>query len=232
MSSSIIPIFEENSYTMLRNHSSGPLKTIEKYAEEHTSSTISNALLSIERFTHLHTLKPQMSSGFYQGRVLSMISWISSPKNILEVGTFTSYATHCLREGLAPNGHIDSIESNEELYYKINALSENQVENIKFHLGDALNIIPSLTKKYDIIFIDADKYNYPKYYELCLNLLSERGLMILDNVLWDGKVTLEKKDKKAKVLDELNKKITIDPKVDNVLLPIRDGMMLIKHRPY
>jgi len=217
---------------MLRNHSSGALKVIEKYAEEHTSTSMPNSLHAIERFTHLHTLKPQMSSGFYQGRLLSMISWITSPKNILELGTFTSYATHCLREGLLPNGTIDTIEANEELYHKVNALPENQVQNIKFHLGDALEVLPHLTKKYDIIFIDADKASYPNYYDLCLKLLSERGLMILDNVLWDGKVTLEKKDKKAEILDKLNKEITIDPKVDNVLLPIRDGMMLIKHRPY
>lgn len=216
---------------MLRDHADGLLKSLETYADQHTSSSNSGILTSIERFTHLHTLKPQMSSGDYQGRFLSLLSWIMSPSNILEIGTFTSYATHCLKEGLRKDGHIDTIDTNEELIHKINDQFEND-ENITYHVGNAIEIIPTLKKKYDIIFIDADKVRYPDYYEMCLKILSPRGLMLLDNVLWDGKVLKTKKDKKTKILDDLNKKITIDPKVDNVLLPIRDGMMLIKHHLY
>lgn len=214
---------------MLRNNLQGIYKLLELYASDHTSKD--NLILQqIQRNVHLHTLKPQMISGEYQGALLSFFSRMIRPNRILEIGTFAGYSAVCLASGLADKGLIDTIELNEELESLIrnNLALANLTDKVNLHLGDASEIIQSFpNESFDIIFIDADKNQYPYYYEHCLPLLSSRGVMIIDNVLWDGKVIQETKDKKTQVIHDLNQKITEDPRVDNILLNIRDGMQII-----
>ena len=169
-----------------------------------------------------------MLSGHFQGRVLSMLSKIIHPTNILEVGTYTGYATLCLAEGLAENGTIDTLDNEEELFdfqrkYFDKTIWSNQITQ---HLGDALDIIPTLTKKYDLVFIDADKENYINYFYLIAPMMNKGGIILSDNVLWSGKVLEEVKpsDITTKILLEYNKLLKEDPRVETVLLPIRDGL--------
>ena len=177
-------------------------------------------------------LNPRMLSGHIQGRVLSMLSHMIQPKNILEIGTFTGYSAICLAEGLSENGTIDTLDINEELetlarsYFK-KAGIEHQVN---YRIGNAVEIIPSLNKVYDLIFIDADKENYTVYYDLVFDKLNPGGYIIVDNVLWSGKVIQELKpdDIDTKAIVEFNKKIQNDNRVQNVLFPIRDGLMVVR----
>ena len=169
-----------------------------------------------------------MLSGHFQGRVLSMLSKLIRPLNILEIGTYTGYATLCLAEGMQENGSIDTIDINEELFdiqkkYFDLSVWKNQISQ---HLGDALEIVPSLNKKYDLVFIDADKDNYLKYFDLIVPIVNKGGIILSDNVLWSGKVleTPDPRDLSTNVLVEYNKKVNEDPRVETVLLPIRDGL--------
>ena len=191
-------------------------------------------LRSLNRETNLKVLQPRMISGAYQGRLLSLISKIINPKKILEIGTFTGYSTLCLAEGLDENGQIHTIDVNEELYdlqrkyFKKSPFNDN----ITQHLGNALDIIPKLDQEFDLIFLDADKINYPKYLELLINKLKKGGVLLSDNVLWDGKVLNEisQNDIFTKAIVEYNKLLNNKLKMDSVILPIRDGITISRKR--
>lgn len=173
-----------------------------------------------------------MLSGYYQGRMLSMISKLINPKHILEIGTYTGYATLCLAEGLANDGTVDTIDINEELVSIQNKYFERSDyrDNIRQHLGMALDIIPTLDKKFDLVFIDADKANYANYFDVVLPKMNPGGVILSDNVLWSGKVLAEAKpnDKSTVALKAYNEKINNDSRVETVLLPIRDGLTITR----
>jgi predicted O-methyltransferase YrrM len=185
-------------------------------------------LAQLNKETHQKILQPRMLSGHFQGRVLSMLSKIIHPTTILEVGTYTGYATLCLAEGLAENGTIDTIDIEEELVdFQRNYFNKSPWANqISQHLGDALDIIPTLNKKYDLVFIDADKENYINYFNLIVPMMNKGGIILSDNVLWSGKVLEEVKpgDITTQILLEYNQLLKDDDRVETVLLPIRDGL--------
>jgi predicted O-methyltransferase YrrM len=185
-------------------------------------------LVQLNKETHQKILQPRMLSGHFQGRVLSILSKIIHPTNILEVGTYTGYATICLAEGLAENGTIDTLDNEEELFDFQRKYFDKTIwaKQITQHLGDALDIIPTLSKKYDLVFIDADKENYINYFEMIVPKMNKGGIILSDNVLWSGKVVepLQKNDLSTKILLEYNQLLKNDPRVETVLLPIRDGL--------
>ncbi len=200
---------------------------LDSYVTQHSENE-PELLALLNKETHQKILAPRMLSGHFQGRVLSMLSKIIHPTTILEVGTYTGYATLCLAEGLAENGTIDTLDNEEELFdfqrkYFDKTIWANQITQ---HLGDALNIIPTLTKKYDLVFIDADKENYINYFHLIVPMMNKGGIIISDNVLWSGKVLEEVKqgDFTTQILLEYNQLLKEDPRVETVLLPIRDGL--------
>mgnify|MGYP003412854804 FL=1 len=200
---------------------------LELYVERHSEDEPA-LLAALHRETFQKIMQPRMLSGHFQGRVLSMLSKLIRPLNILEIGTYTGYATLCLAEGMQDNGSIDTIDINEELediQKKYFDLSDWK-DQITQHLGDALEIIPNLNKKYDLVFIDADKDNYLNYWEMILPVMNKGGIILSDNVLWSGKVLEEPnpKDLSTNVLLEYNKKLKEDSRVETVLLPIRDGL--------
>ena len=204
---------------------------LENYVAQHSQSE-PELLAKLNRETHQKILQPRMLSGHFQGRVLSMLSKIISPKNVLEVGTYTGYATLCLAEGLTENGTIDTIDNNEELFdfqkkYFEQSAWKNQIVQ---HLGNALEIIPTLSKKYDLVFIDADKENYINYFQMIVPMMNKGGIILSDNVLWSGKILGEVKanDKSTKTLLEYNKLVNEDERVETVLLPIRDGLTVTR----
>jgi len=203
---------------------------LQNYVSQH-SSAHSALLAQIDRETHLEVLQPRMLSGHFQGRVLSMISHLLKPKAILEIGTFTGYSALCLAEGLAPNGKLLTIDVNEELENRVRAYftASDFAEQIEYRIADAAQMIPTLDRNFDLIFIDADKQQYPTYYEQALSILNPGGFILIDNVLWSGKVLDEKhQDKDTVLLRDLNLKISQDNRVEKVLLPIRDGLYLIR----
>jgi len=203
---------------------------LQHYVSQHSSS-VSDLLAKIDRETHLEVLQPRMLSGHFQGRVLSMISHLLKPNAILEIGTYTGYSALCLAEGLAPNGKLLTIDVNEELENRARAYFEasDYAAQIDYQIGDAAQIIPTLQLKFDLVFIDADKQQYPTYYEQALEVLNPGGFILIDNVLWSGKVVDEKhQDKDTTLLRVLNLKISQDKRVEKVLLPIRDGLYLIR----
>lgn len=200
---------------------------LEDYVAHHSENE-PELLAALNKETHQKILQPRMLSGHFQGRVLSMLSKIINPMHILEIGTYTGYAALCLAEGLRENGTLDTIDINEELYdfqkkyFDKSAFSSQ----IKQHLGNALEIIPTLNKKYDLVFIDADKENYLTYFEMLVPLMNKGGILLSDNVLWSGKVLepVKMNDKSTEVLIEYNRKLKEDTRVETVLLPIRDGL--------
>ena len=207
-------------------------KKIKQYVEDN-SSTENSLLKEIVRDTYLHVLNPRMLSGHYQGRLLSFLSHMIRPKQILEIGTFTGYATLCLAEGLASNGMITTIDINEEIAERARGhFSKSRFNHqIITKIGDAIKIIPKLETYWDLVFIDADKENYINYYEMVMPKLNPKSFIIVDNVLWDGKVTDENQtDKKTKSLKLFNNFVHQDARVDNLLLPIRDGLMILMKR--
>ena len=193
----------------------------------------SDVLDELNRETWLKVLQPRMLSGHLQGRVLSMISNMIKPKHVLEIGTYTGYSSLCFAEGLQKGGTIDTIDINEELEPLVKRFLEKSgySNSIKMHLGNALDIIPTLDKMYDIVFIDADKNNYINYYKAAFEKVNPGGYIIADNVLWGGKVLDQKeleKDLDTRVIDEYNKMVLADVCVENVLFPIRDGLMIAR----
>ena len=202
---------------------------LENYAAQHTEDE-PLLLQELNKRTHLNVLQPRMISGHFQGRFLSLLSKMVQPRTILEIGTYTGYATLCLAEGLHPEGVLHTIDIKEELtdlqreFFDRSGYGNQIVQ----HLGKAADIIPSLDTTFDLVFIDADKQNYAHYFDLVIEKMSRGGLILSDNVLWSGKVVEEVKhnDKHTQALMAYNQKIKDDPRVETVLLPIRDGITL------
>ena len=200
---------------------------LEDYSAYHSENE-PELLAALNKETHQKILQPRMLSGHFQGRVLSLISKLVNPEYILEIGTYTGYATLSLAEGLAKNGTLDTIDNNEELYdFQKKYFDASQWSGqITQHLGNALDIIPLIGKKFDLVFIDADKENYINYFGMIVPLMNKGGIILSDNVLWSGKVLepVKANDKSTKILLEYNKLLKDDPRVETVLLPIRDGL--------
>jgi len=192
-----------------------------------------DVLKYINRETHLKVLKPNMLTGHYQGRVLSMMSKMIRPRRILEIGTFTGYATICLAEGLTEDGVIHTIEANVEMEEMLNKhFSLTDVgKKIKLHFGPAAQIISTIDEKvYDLVFIDADKKNNFLYFELIFDKVRSGGLIIIDNVLWKGKVYGAENDADTQSFRQLNDQIAADPRVEKLILPVRDGLLVIQKK--
>jgi caffeoyl-CoA O-methyltransferase len=204
-------------------------KNIMEYAEMYTSHH-SDLLEEVVRATHIRTLQPRMVSGYYQGRLLSFLSKMVYPKLILEIGTFTGFSALCLAEGLHPDGKIITIEVNEELEPLTRSFFDKSdfKNQIDFRIGDAKQIIPIIESKIDIVFIDAGKKDYVDYYNLIIDKMNPGGLIIADNILWSGKVLESNFDKETKIIDSFNKMVQDDARVENILLPIRDGLMIAR----
>lgn len=206
-------------------------ENIHDYCEDHSDED-SPLLEEIERYAYNHTMAPGMVSGRLQGRFLSMISKLLQPKVIVEVGAFVGYATICLAEGLTDDGEIHTYEVNDELedFLYETFKKSGMGEKIHLHIGDALEILPDLDKTIDLAFIDAGKRDYSRYYETILSKMKPGGVILLDNVLWKGKVLREKADKTTQSIKDLNKMIAEDDRVDKMLLPLRDGVFMVRKR--
>lgn len=202
---------------------------LQRYAEAHTTEE-TPLLKRINRETYAQILHPRMLSGQLQGRVLSMISCIARPSVILEIGTYTGYSAICLAEGLQENGKLITIDLNEELEERVRGYfgEAGLLDRIDYRIGEAAAILPRLEERFDLVFIDADKENYAHYFDLVIDRVNLNGLILADNVLWSGKVLDPKRDKDTQAIVEFNKKVQDDPRVENVLLPIRDGMMVMR----
>lgn len=189
-------------------------------------------LQKINRETQLEVLMPRMLSGHLQGRVLSMLSKMMQPKRILEVGTFTGYATLCFAEGLAVDGKIITLDINEELEDRVRSYFEVSEVNdkIDYRIGNAAYIIPTLTDVFDMVFIDADKKNNGLYYDMVFDKVRSGGLIIVDNVLWSGKVTAKNTDQDTSNIINFNDKVTADTRVEKLILPVRDGLFVIRKK--
>ena len=200
---------------------------IEHYSINHTQRE-SELLSKLNRETWANVLNPRMLSGHMQGRILAMFSKMINPKSIIEIGTYTGYSALCLAEGLNKNGLLHTLDINEEHASIAKKYFDQSIykNNIIQHIGNALNIIPKLEYNFQLAFIDADKENYSKYFDLLIEKIDINGYIIADNVLWSGKVTYEEKDKETKSLDLYNKKILADNRIETILLPIRDGLMI------
>jgi predicted O-methyltransferase YrrM len=207
---------------------------LQKYCEQHSSNE-PEILKKLNRQTHAQVLQPRMLSGHLQGRFLAMISHLVRPKYILEIGTYTGYSALCLAEGMDTNGKLITIDVNPELEDLVNHYIESSgyKNKIQMIIGDAYQIIRTLPQSFDLVFIDADKSSYAKYFDLVIDKLNPGGVILADNVLWSGKVidnqSLEK-DKDTQLIDAFNKKVQLDPRVETVLLPIRDGITLIRKK--
>ena len=192
----------------------------------------SELLQQIDRETNLKVLMPRMLSGHYQGRVLSMLSKMVNPQRILEIGTFTGYATLCLAEGLRPDGLLYTLDINielEEMVRKSFAQSDYN-EQINYILGDATTTINTVNEVFDLVFIDADKKNNGTYYDLIFDKIRPGGLIIVDNVLWSGKVLSNQQDKDTRNIITFNDKVAADDRVEKLILPVRDGLFIIRKK--
>jgi len=202
---------------------------LESYIQNHSENE-PELLAQLTRETHLKVIQPRMLTGHFQGRVLSMLSKIIQPKYILEIGTYTGYSAICLAEGLSTDGELHTIEVNEELYELQRSYFDKSDygKQLIQHIGDALKIIPSLDLVFDLVFIDAGKKEYPDFFEAVLKKTKPGSIILSDNVLWTGKVVepLDSKDAVTPILMDYNKKLKEDPRVETVLLPIRDGLTL------
>lgn len=191
-------------------------------------------LKELTRETHQKILQPRMLSGHYQGRVLSLLSKIINPKTILEIGTYTGYSALCLAEGLQAGGELHTIDINEELidFQRKYFDRSGYGKQIHQHLGNALEIIPTINRPFDLVFIDADKENYINYFNLIIDKLNIGGVILSDNVLWSGKVLEEinPKDDSTKALTTFNKLLKVDMRVETVMLPIRDGLTISRKK--
>lgn len=205
--------------------------SIDEYAVTH-SAPEPELLQMLSRETHLKTTMPRMLSGHLQGRLLSLLSKLVRPRIILEIGTFTGYSTLCLAEGLEPEGQLITIDSNDETtviakkYFELSGISSR----ILVLTGDAMKLIPEMQERCDLVFIDADKENYGAYYDMVIDRMNPGGLIIADNVLWSGKVIAPVKanDQETKSLMAFNEKVCSDNRVEQLLLPVRDGLMILR----
>lgn len=206
-------------------------QAIQQYIEQHTSDE-SALLKKINRDTQANVLKPRMLSGHVQGRFLSLISKLIQPKRILEIGTYTGYSAVCLAEGLAVGGQLTTIDINEELETKVRtSFKEAGLSDIiDYRIGNAQKIIPLLNDVFDLVFIDADKENYSLYFDLVIDKVKPGGLILADNVLWSGKIVAPKPDKDTQAIIDFNRKVQEDNRVENLLLSLRDGIMMIRRK--
>ncbi len=204
---------------------------LEKYILDHTEEE-DPILKELDRETHLNVLRPRMLSGHLQGKMLEMFSKMIQPESILEIGTFTGYSAICLAKGLKAGGKLHTIEINDELesiaakYIGKAGLSDV----ITCHIGNALDIVPGLNETFDLVFLDGDKREYSRYFDLVFDLVKPGGYLFADNILWSGKVTgkVDPRDEQTIGILEFNDKIKNDPRVSQVILPLRDGLMLIR----
>ena len=206
---------------------------LDDYVCAHTENE-PEVLNELNRKTHLTVLRSRMLSGHFQGRLLSMISQMIQPERILEIGTYTGYSAICLTEGLTENGKLTTMDINEELEdITREFIKKANLENkIEYLIGDAMHIVPQLDEIFDLVFIDADKKNYCNYYHLVFDKVKSGGYILADNVLWSGKVVedYEALDSETKIIMDYNKMVHEDPRVQEILLPIRDGLMLARKR--
>ena len=200
---------------------------LEEYIEKHSQNE-PELLAQLNKETYQKILLPRMLSGHFQGRILSMLSKLIRPNTILEIGTYTGYASLCLCEGLQENGQLHTIDIKEELVdFQRKYFDKSPWGNQIFqHLGEAISIIPNLDMKFDLVFIDADKENYINYFEMIVPRMNKGGIILSDNVLWSGKVLepLQKNDSSTEILIKYTELLKNDPRVETVLLPIRDGL--------
>ncbi|WP_422006910.1 O-methyltransferase [Roseivirga pacifica] len=205
---------------------------IQQYVEDH--SDVESPLLSkINRETHARVMMPRMLSGHLQGRVLSMLTHMIQPKVILEVGTYTGYSALCMAEGLAEDGKLITLDINEELHDQVQGYFDESDYSgqIDYRIGNAMELIPEINEPFDLVFIDADKRNYLNYYNLVIDQVRSGGFIIADNVLWSGKVVqTEKITKDTQVILDFNRFVQEDDRVENVLFPIRDGLMIVRKK--
>ena len=203
---------------------------IEQYALDH-SEVESTLLNELNRQTHIKVIQPRMLSGHLQGRILSLLSQSIRPKIILEIGTYTGYSALCMAEGLQKNGQLYTIDNNKEIApFAKKYFNKSSYKNlIKMVVGNALDVIPDLNLKWDLVFIDADKENYSNYFDAIIENVNQGGMIIADNVLWSGKVIkpTSKNDVETQALKSFNEKVHSDSRVSNVLMPVRDGMMIM-----
>ncbi len=203
---------------------------LETYIDTHTTPE-TDVLYQLNRQTHLKVLRPNMLSHQAQGVLLKLFSQMIKPKTILEVGTYTGYSAICLCAGLQKNGKLHTIDINEELYDMQMEYFEmaGVKNNIKTYIGDAMQIIPTINETFDLVFLDGDKVNYPEYYDILIDKIAIGGIILADNTLWKGQVYNSKfDDKYTKALRVFNQKVLEDKRVENTILPLRDGMSIIR----
>jgi caffeoyl-CoA O-methyltransferase len=205
------------------------IRRLTEYCQKHTTPP-SPVLMELERETHLKTLAPQMISGRLQGQLLSLLSKLMRPSKVLEIGTFTGYAAICLAQGLPDDGELHTIEANPELEYLIRKYVRKAGLDGKIHLhmGQAQEIIPILDGPFDIVFIDAGKTDYALYYNMVMDKVAPGGLILADNVLWSGKVLESEMDADTRALHAFNEMVQADDRVENLLAPLRDGLMIAR----
>ena len=208
-------------------------KYINDYSEKYTTKE-DDVLYQLHRETHQKILRPRMLSGHLQGQLLTMFANMVSPESILEIGTYTGYSAICLARGLKKGGELHTIDINEELEdFALHFFTKAGLKNqIKTHIGNALEILPSINKEWDMVFVDADKENYINYYNLVFDSVKNGGIIIFDNVLWSGKVTqeIDPKDEETKSLVTLAEILEQDNRIENVLLPVRDGLFMVRKK--
>ncbi len=207
---------------------------IDDYMARH-SDVEPDFLAAVARETHLQTINPRMMSGHFQGRILKMLVRMAQPMRLLEIGTFTGYSALCMAEGLPVGGHIDTIEIDDELeaFIRQNFVQSPYNESITLHIGDARQVVPQIEGTFDFVFIDADKREYRDYYELVLPRVRCGGFILADNTLWDGKVLIENPpsgDHQTIAVKQFNDFIAADPRIEKVILPLRDGLTLIRKK--
>lgn len=206
---------------------------LDDYCCDHTSNE-SALLAKLNRDTHVKILQPRMLSGHFQGRMLSMLSKMIRPERILEIGTYTGYSALCMAEGLTENGQLITIDVNAQLedFVRDFFAQSDYDKQIDYKIGDAMQLIPTIAEQFDLVFIDADKQNYINYYNLIFDKVKPGGYILSDNVLWSGKVVKKtgKIDKDTQLLQTFNAMIQNDERVENILLPIRDGVMIARKK--
>ena len=208
-------------------------QAIEDYVQIHSDQE-SELLKKINRETHARVMMPRMLSGHVQGRILSMLCHMMQPKVILEIGTYTGYSALCMAEGLASDGKLITLDINEELEDQVQGYFDESPykDQIDYRIGNAMDLIPSIDEELDLVFIDADKKNYFNYYKLVFDKVRPGGFIIADNVLWSGKVvqTEKKIDKDTQAILDFNRWVQGDDRVENVLFPVRDGLMVVRKK--